>query len=316
MPTVLISGGTGLIGRALTDKLLQRGYEVIILTRNPDQKKANQFSAAIKFAKWDVQNGTIDETVFENTDHIIHLAGAGIADKRWTTTRKKEIAESRVKGSQLIVEVLKNYPNKIKTVVSASAIGWYGGTSSKLPNEKGGLNNPFDENDLPTDDFLGSTCKQWEESINPVKSLGKRLVILRIGIVLSKDGGALKEFLNPLKFGIAAILGSGKQIVSWIDIEDLTNMYISAIENGNWDGVYNAVAPQPVTNKELVLQLAKSRKKFFIPFRVPAFVLKILFGELSIEVLKSAAVSSAKVQAAGFRYRYPTIGEALNKTTG
>ncbi|HMU47239.1 MAG TPA: TIGR01777 family oxidoreductase, partial [Chitinophagaceae bacterium] len=288
MSTVLISGGTGLIGRALTEKLLQRGYEVTILTRNAKQKNIPKFSEKVTFAEWDTDRKIIDATAIENADYIVHLAGAGIADKRWTPKRKKEIVDSRVKSSQLIVESLEKYPNKIKKIISSSAIGWYGSVASGVPEGKGSVRNPFVELDPSADDFLGETCKQWEESILPVAELGKKLVILRTGVVLNPKGGALKEFLRPIKFGIAAILGSGEQIVSWIDIDDLVNMYIVSIENENIQGIYNAVAPQPVTNKELVIQLAKSRKSFFIPFRIPSFLLKTLFGELSIEVLKSS----------------------------
>ncbi|MGB3154499.1 MAG: TIGR01777 family oxidoreductase, partial [Chitinophagaceae bacterium] len=235
-------------------------------------------------------------------------AGAGVADKRWTKKRKQEIVDSRVKSCKLLADSLKTIPNKVKAVVSASAIGWYG-PDPTLPNP-----TPFVEGDPVDDSFLGSTCRQWEESIEPVTQSGKRLVKLRIGIVLSKDGGALKEFIKPLKFGVAAILGSGKQIISWIHINDLVRLFIMAMENETWQGTYNAVAPNPVSNKELTLQLAKSRKKFFIPIHVPTFVLKIMLGEMSVEILKSATVSSKKIQEAGFQYTFPVIKDALTNS--
>ena len=306
MPTVIITGGTGLVGKALGHALLAKGYHIIILTRTlPSTDHSPQSIKGIQYAKWDIESQTIDENAIASADYIIHLAGAGVADKRWTKKRKQEIVDSRVKSCKLLADSLKTIPNKVKAVVSASAIGWYG-PDPTLPNP-----TPFVEGDPVDDSFLGSTCRQWEESIEPVTQSGKRLVKLRIGIVLSKDGGALKEFIKPLKFGVAAILGSGKQIISWIHINDLVRLFIMAMENETWQGTYNAVAPNPVSNKELTLQLAKSRKKFFIPIHVPTFILKIMLGEMSVEILKSATVSSQKVQKAGFQFSFPTIKDAL-----
>ena len=299
MPTILITGGTGLVGKALGQALLNKGYRVIILSRQAGIKSAD---INFTYATWNVEQQTMDKEAFAQADYIIHLAGSGVAEKRWTQNRKQEIVDSRVKSSKLIVESLKTIPNKVKAVVSASAIGWY--LSPGLPR-------PLEETDPPADDFLGQTCKLWEESIDPVTQLGKRLVKLRIGIVLSKDGGALKEFLKPLNFGVAAILGKGKQIISWIHINDLVRMFITAIENEQLTGVYNAVAPNPVSNKELTLALAKRRKKFYIPVHIPSFLLKIMLGEMSIEVLKSSTVSSNKIQQAGFQFMFPEIQEAV-----
>jgi len=309
MPTVIITGGTGLVGKALGHALLAKGYHIIILTRTlPSTDHSPQSIKGIQYAKWDIESQTIDENAIASADYIIHLAGAGVADKRWTKKRKQEIVDSRVKSCKLLADSLKTIPNKVKAVVSASAIGWYG-PDPTLPNP-----TPFVESDPVDDSFLGSTCRQWEESIEPVTQSGKRLVKLRIGIVLSKDGGALKEFIKPLKFGVAAILGSGKQIISWIHINDLVRLFIMAMENETWQGTYNAVAPNPVSNKELTLQLAKSRKKFFIPIHVPTFVLKIMLGEMSVEILKSATVSSKKIQEAGFQYTFPVIKDALTNS--
>lgn len=308
MPTIIITGGTGLIGKALGKALLEKGYRVIILSRKPaDKPIAGNFS----YAAWNVEQQTIDKEAIGAADHIIHLAGAGVADKRWTKKRKQEIISSRVESSKLIVDSLKTIPNNVKAVISASAIGWY---LIPNPSPQGGEGNrlrKFVESDPSANDFLGTTCKQWEESIEPVTGLGKRLVILRIGIVLSKEGGALKEFLKPLRFGIAAILGNGKQIISWIHMDDLVSMFIAAIEDDKLNGVYNAVAPNPVSDKELMIELAKARKKFYIPVKIPSFILKLVLGEMSIEVLKSATVSCEKIQRAGFNFRFPVIGAAL-----
>ena len=256
MATIIITGGTGLIGKELAKALLEKGYHVIILSRRPADK---QITGNLSYANWNVEQQTIDKEAIGAADYIIHMAGAGVADKRWTKKRKQEIISSRVESSKLIVDSLKTISNKIKAVISASAIGWYG------PDSVISDPDPFTENNPADDSFLGNTCKQWEESIEPVTGLGKRLVKLRTGIVLSKKGGALKEFIKPLKFGIAAILGNGKQIISWVHIDDLVSMFIAAIENENINGVYNAVAPNPVSNKELTLQLAKNKRRTAAP---------------------------------------------------
>jgi len=310
MATVLITGGTGLIGSALTNELLNRHYDVIVLTRSPE-KYSN--TSRLSYAKWDIEKQTIDGDAVTKADYIIHLAGEGVADKRWTLKRKRQIAESRIESSALLVKALRENVNNVKAVVSASGIGWYGSQSLTLPGEKGTAKNPFDESDPATEDFLGTTCKDWEASIDPVISFGKRLVKFRTGIVLSKEGGALKEFQKPLRFGIATILGNGKQIMSWIHIDDLVRLYIYAIEMERISGVYNAVAPHPVTNKKLIIQLAKTmRGKFYIPVFVPSFILRAVFGELSIEVLKSAAVSCKKIKGEGYHFLYPSLIAALH----
>ncbi|MEO6253572.1 MAG: TIGR01777 family oxidoreductase [Ferruginibacter sp.] len=297
--TILITGGTGLVGKALTNALLAKGYKVIVLSRNP--KKGSE---DLGYARWDIKKQEIDIAAVQRADHIIHLAGAGVVEKKWTEAYKKEILESRTESSRLIVDTLKNNENKVKTVISASAIGWYG--EDRLPVQ------PFTETDPADDSFLGETCKLWEASIEPVTNQGKRLVKLRIGILLSKDGGALAEFKKPIRFCAAAILGNGKQVVSWVHIDDLCRMFIAAIENEMMQGSYNAVAPAPVTNKTLTLVLAKKRNgKFYVPLHVPAFVLKIMLGQRSLEVLKSTTVSCKKIMDTGFEFNYTNIESAL-----
>lgn len=299
-----------MVGTALSKILIERGYDVIVLTRRiPDEKFQNVNSKfQVRYALWDVAKQTIDKSAVAKADFIIHLAGANVAEKRWTKKRKQEIVDSRVKSGELIVKAVKEIPNNIKAVVSASAIGWYRADNT---NEQ----KPFVETDLPADDFLGKTCQQWEAAIQPVEDLAKRLVILRTGIVLSDEGGAYAEFKKPLKFGVATILGSGKQIISWIHIDDLIRMYIEAIENESLQGVYNAVAPNPVSNKELILEMARQRKRLYLPVYVPAFALKTILGEMSIEVLKSAKVSSEKIQREGFQFLYSNISEVVGCLT-
>ncbi len=301
MPTILITGGTGLVGSALTKALLQKGHRVIILTRNNSRKQPDQ---GICYANWNVEKQEIDVSALQQADHIVHLAGAGVVEKSWTDKYKKEIVASRTESSRLIIDTLKNNNNSVKSVISASAIGWYGPDKEPVV--------PFSESHPADGHFLGETCRLWEESIEPVVALGKRLVKLRTGIVLSNEGGALSEFKKPIRFGIAAILADGKQIVSWIHIDDLCRLFMYAIENEDLQGSYNAVAPQPVSNKTLTLTLAKiMRGKFFIPFHVPAFVLQIMLGQRSIEVLKSATVSCKKILDTGFAFRHNDIETAL-----
>ena len=306
MACVLITGGTGLVGTAVKTLLEAKGYEVILVSRSKMSVKGQ--------AHWDIDAGTIDSKAIAAADYIIHLAGAGVADKRWSTARKQEILDSRTKSSALLVKALQETPNKVKAVISASAIGWYGPDKN---NEDG--NNiaaqGFVETDLSYPDFLGTTCAAWEASIAPVTSPGlqKRLVCLRTGIVLSKNGGALKEFLKPLAVRMAAVLGNGRQMISWIDVRDLAKMFVYAIEHENLSGSYNAVAPSPVSNKTLTKTLASVLYgKFYINTYVPSFILKIMLGEMSIEVLKSTNVSAQKIQDAGFVFDYPEITKSLS----
>jgi uncharacterized protein (TIGR01777 family) len=307
MATVLLTGGTGMIGKAITRSLLEKGYEVIILTRQI--KPGQPTTGTCRYALWSIDDQTIDTAALAAADAIIHLAGEGIADKRLTYKRKQAIINSRVESGRFLVKCLHEKNNKVKVVVSASAIGWYGEDKLKSGD---GKPVPFMETDPAADNFLGQTCLKWEESVAPVVGLGKRLVKLRIGIVLSEKGGALPEFERPLKFGFAAILGNGKQVISWIHIQDLVNLFVTAIENDQYAGAYNAVAPFPVTNKELTLQLARIKTpRFFIRVHVPAFVLKIALGELSTEVLKSATVSDKKLIATGFVFSFLQIRDAL-----
>lgn len=304
MTTVLITGGTGMIGKVLTQALLDRNYKLIILTRELKQQQPK--NSAITYAQWNIKDQTIDKDVIQKADYIIHLAGAGVGDKRWTEKRKKEISDSRVKSAELLWKTCQEIPNKIKAVISASAIGWYG-QDPVIPNP-----TPFREDDPADDSFLGTTCQEWEKTAELFTQLGKRVVRLRTGIVLSEEGGALDEFKKPLKFGIAAILGNGKQVCSWIHIDDLVRLYVTALEDDTMRGAYNAVAPAPVSNKELTIQLARAMKgNFFIPVHVPSFVLKTVIGEMSIEVLKSATVSCDKIHYTGFTFLYPTIEAAL-----
>jgi len=327
MSTITITGGTGLIGTALTHLLIDNGHRVIILSRNAppgnrpvsaDEKVPGEPGSAAAFYSrssgpglqrlhWDPASGYIDVEAIRQADYIVHLAGAGVADHRWTAKRKKVIEESRTNSADLLVNTLRQNANQVKAVISASGIGWYG-PDPVIPNPR-----PFEETDPADKDFLGETCRRWEAAISPVTELGKRLVILRTGLVLSRQGGALAEFRKPIRFGIAPILGSGRQILSWIHIDDLCRLYLESIEREEWSGVYNAVAPNPASNRVFTIELARRLKgRYFVPVFVPSLLLKVIIGEMSVEVLKSATVSAAKTRAAGFQFIYPAVESALD----
>lgn len=303
MATILITGGTGTIGKAVSKFLTAKHHQVIILTRHPRAGTPD-----ISYAAWDPAQQSIDIAELQKADYIINLAGAGVADKRWTQQRKAEIVDSRVQSGALLVKALRENTNKVKAVISMSGIGWYG-----EDNKKSATQPAFSEGDAPDEGFLGQTCVQWEEAIKPVTALNKRLVIFRCGIVLSNDGGALTEFKKPVRAGIAPLFGSGEQVASWIHVDDLCRLYLYALDNEKIQGVYNTVAPQPVTNKNLMLAIARKMKgRFFIPVYVPSFALKLMLGELSIEVLKSATVSCQRIISSGFQFLFPTLDAALD----
>ena len=308
MAVVLISGGTGLVGTNLTRHLIERNFQVIILTRNKNSVSENP---AISYSYWNVEKQILDADVVKKADHIIHLAGAGVMDKSWSADYKKTIVESRTKTAELIIKKLKETDHHVKTFVSASAIGIYGPDPKPLGRKEG-----FIESDLPSHDFLGETCVLWEAASEPVKDLGIRRVVLRQGIVLANEGGAFKEFKSPLKFGIATIFGSGRQVISWIHIDDVCRMFCESIENEFTQDVYNAVAPEPIVQKKFMTILGEKLKdKFFIPMYIPAFILKLILGKRSVEILKSATVSDKKIKATGFTFLYPSTEAALADLT-
>lgn len=303
MPVVLISGGTGLVGSRLARHLLERGYEVIILTRD---RKKNSGDNRLVYSCWDVEKKIIDGQLVRKADYIIHLAGASVIEKKWIAAYRKKIADSRIESAALLLSCLREGSHHVKAFISASGIGWYGNDSASQPKKA------FTETDPPADHFLGDTCVRWEAAADAAADLGLRVVKLRTGIVLSNDGGAYKEFTKPLRYGFATILGSGKQVMSWIHIDDLCRMYAEAVENNSLQGSYNAVAPEPVTQKNMELLIARTLKnRFFSVIYVPAFIIRLLYGKRSIEILKSTTVSCKKIKSAGFTFLYPSIEAAV-----
>ncbi|MBX2965109.1 MAG: TIGR01777 family oxidoreductase [Cyclobacteriaceae bacterium] len=291
---VLITGASGLVGTKLTEMLMQEGIDVIHLGRSAKKKQVPSFI-------WDIQHGVIDEEALKGVDAIVHLAGAGVADKRWTEKRKQEIRESRTRSTQLLVEQLKKTNHQVKTFVSASAIGYYGFEGDEVCTEAS----------KPGSDFLASVVKDWETEIDKVQELNIRTVKIRIGIVLSKRGGALAEMAKPVRWGVGAALGTGKQYMSWIHIEDLCRMFIYALRNEQLQGAYNGVGPYWVTNKELTTAIAKVLKKpLWLP-PIPGFVLNLMLGEMADLVVKGSKVSGRKIVEVGFTYTHPNLEEAL-----
>jgi uncharacterized protein (TIGR01777 family) len=300
MKTIGITGGTGFTGRHIAKLLISKGYEVLIFTRNPAKSKPEPH---ISYALWNPKTNEADYIALQLLDGIIHLAGEGVADKRWTAQRKKAILESRTIGTTFLVKLLQEHAPKCKVFIGASAIGYYGPDRDTAP---------FTEDCKPYDDFLGTTCVQWETASELIQSIMRR-VIIRNGIILGNDGGAFPEFEKPTRFGIFPKLGGGKQILSWIHIDDLAALYVYALEHEYMTGTYNAVAPSPVSQKLLIYTIAHIKNKLPLGIPVPVWILKLMLGEMSIEVLKSTTVSSAKTEASGFVFSYSTIAKAIKQ---
>ncbi len=294
---VLITGGTGMIGQRLTQILQHKGYEVSHLSRS---RKNDQ---PVKTYVWDIQNQEIEPEALQQADYIIHLAGAGVADKRWSESRKKIILKSRTESTRLLHDTLANLgENRLKAFISASAIGIYGSDTGSAE---------IHETSPKSDDFLADVVKKWEAAVDEMKRLNIRTVKLRIGVVMSREGGALPRIVQPIKFGAGAPLGSGQQYVSWIHVEDLCRMFVYALEQQDTEGVYNAVAPRPVTNEQLTRSAARIlHKPLFLP-NVPGFAIRLAFGEMASIVLGGNKVSSKEIQQKGFKFQYPHIDSAL-----
>ncbi|EPR65734.1 TIGR01777 family oxidoreductase [Cyclobacterium qasimii] len=294
MQHILITGGSGLVGASITKRLEAIGKKVAWLSRNPDEHSQKSFF-------WDPKKGDIEEDAIEWADAVIHLAGAGVADKRWTEERKKVILDSRIDSSDLLYKALKKAKKKPQAIVCSSAVGYYGfDTGEKL----------VFEGDPAGDDFLADVVKKWEKATDKFQELNIRTVTFRIGIVLAKEGGALKEMLKP---PVAAPLGSGHQYLSWIFIEDLSRMIEYALENHGVSGIYNAVGPVPVTNKVLTQRAAEYKGKPFVNIGVPSFALKLGLGEMANMVLGGNRVSNEKIEGTGFKFEYGDLNQALKK---
>lgn len=291
---VLITGAGGSVAKVLAKKL-ENEYTVRFLTRT--KKNENDF-------EWNIEKGTIDENVFENISHIIHLAGANISEKRWTDERKKEIISSRVDSAQLILKTLQKKNIQLKSFISASAVGIYGAiTSEKI----------FKEEDEKGNDFLSEVVILWEKAADEFleKGVAERVVKVRIAIVLSESEGALKKMAAPVKFCIGSPIGTGRQYIPWIHIDDLSSVFEYAVKNENIKGAYNTSAPQHTDNENLTKEIAEVLDKpLFMP-NIPGFMMKLMFGELSVALLEGSRTSSEKLQNAGFQFKFPNLKSAL-----
>jgi uncharacterized protein (TIGR01777 family) len=292
MEKVLITGGSGLIGRRLSFLLKSRGYEVRILSRSNNPK--NNYKTFV----WNVSEQYINDSAFEGLTHIIHLAGAGIADKRWSEKRKKEIIASRVASTNLLYNTVKRLKTPLNSFISASATGYYGAVTSETI---------FEEKDKPAKDFLGKVCSLWEDSIFQFNEIKIRTVALRTGIVLSKDGGALKKMKTP----IITSLGNGKQYMPWIHIDDLCELYIKAIEDEQFKGAFNAVSPEHISNLSFSKKISKIFNYPFLALGAPSFILQIVFGEMSTIILNGSRISANKIKQAGFKFKFENLEKAL-----
>ena len=294
---VLVTGATGLIGTELVSLLLQNGISVNYLTTSKN-KIVNELNYNGFY--WSPEKGIIDENCLMEVDSIINLAGANIS-KRWTNSYKQEIIESRLLSSALLFNAIKNNPNQVKQIVSASGTSIYPNSDTVI----------YDENSTQVNNsFLGNVVIKWEESTDKFASLGLKVCKLRTGIVLSSKGGALVEMIKTIKIGLGSSFGSGKQIQTWIHIHDIASLYYFAIKN-NLDGVYNAVSPNPVSNEELTFTIAKVLKKpLFMP-SIPKFIMKLILGEMHELLFENRNLSAKKIIDKGFVFKYKTIDEAL-----
>ena len=297
MAKILITGGSGFVGRAISEAALKQGHQPIWLGREAGEWKG------IKKYKWDIDTSYLDERALEGVDHIIHLAGAGIADKRWTERYKQEIIDSRIKSSALLFDYLSKGKHGVKSLAGASAIGYYGARQSK---------HLFNEEDFPGTDFLAKTCLLWEKSYFPFGSAGIRTVTVRTGLVLGKEGGFYKKMLPFFKLGAGFSLGNGQQYFPWIHVDDLVSIYLYALQNEATCGAYNAVGSELVTNKEVSKRLAQSlHSPFFLP-GAPSFLLNMGLGESAVMLTEGLKISNGKIKQAGFKFQFETVKDAFD----
>jgi uncharacterized protein len=292
---ILITGASGLVGSRLTQMLSAQGHSVSHLSRSAKTGKIPTYV-------WDVAKKYIDPKAFNDIDTIIHLAGAGVADKRWSGKHKKDILESRTHSSQLLYEKLREGNHDVKSFVSASAIGLYGFTLS---------NKLFTESSPAGNDFLAGVVKAWEDEVDQISKLNIRVVKIRIGIVLSEKGGALEQMARPIKLGVGSPLGSGKQYMSWIHIDDLCGLFIKAMDDSKMNGAYNGVTSNPVTNEEMVRTIGKVLHRPILTPNVPAYVLRMVVGEMAQIVVNGSNISSRKAEEAGYEFKFKKLEGAL-----
>ncbi|WP_080054081.1 TIGR01777 family oxidoreductase [Spirosoma aerolatum] len=295
--TVLITGGTGTIGRRLTQLLQAQGYQVALLSHS------TKTLPGLTVYSWDIEKGEIDLKAIQTADHIIHLAGEGIADGRWTDSRKEKILNSRIQSTDLLAKALAENDHRVKSFIGASAIGFYGGDTG---------DRPLTETSEGGSDFLAQVVRAWERSELQIASLGIRTVILRTGVVLTAEGGALPKIAQPIRLGAGAPIGSGQQYIAWIHLDDMCRMYSQALTDTTWQGIYNAVAPNPVTNETLTKSIADVLHRPLILPNIPEFTIKLLYGEMAIVVTGGNYVLNKRIaDETTFTYQYTDLKTAL-----
>lgn len=297
MKTILVTGGSGLLGMHLAPLLKQKGYHLHLLSRTA--KPVKPYDAVFT---WNYKKGKIDKAAFKGVTHIIHLAGAGIADQNWSHYRKKEILESRVNTAALLLDCVKEQSIQLDAFIGGSAIGWYGAYSDSLLHS---------EVEPAASDFMGETCRVWERATDLFENNAKRIVKIRTGVVLANESGALPKMMEPFKYHLGAALGSGKQQIPWIHVDDICRIFAEAVENENYSGPINAVATEECTNKAFSRTLATVLGKSLLPLPVPSFVIKLIFGEMSAVVLEGSRVSNAKLKNLSFKLTFEDLGGAL-----
>ena len=290
---ILIAGGTGFLGKALTVYLLDCGFEVNVLSRG-----RVSHSNIISYYQWDVENGFIDKEAFDGVNAIVNMTGTNMGEKRWTSKRKIEIVESRTKPIELLLSCIRRLGIRIDTFISSSAVGFYGAvTSQKI----------FVETDHSGNDFLASVCRQWEASALSFSDVAKRVVILRKGVVIGKDGGLYKKMVPFAQMGLNIAMGDGSQILPWIDIRDLVKLYYFILTDDRISGIFNAVSTQQITMNDFSrYMLASLNKKSILP-NIPAFLVKLMTGDMSDMMLYGSRVSNQKIIDAGFKFDYPKL---------
>lgn len=298
MTKVLITGGTGMIGSGISRQLTKAGHQVVHLSRSTSS------SSEYSTYSWDVTKGIVDEKAFEGVEVIIHLAGASI-NQRWTVKNKKIIVSSRVKSANLLFDAVHRLKIPLKTFISMSAIGYYGGdTGDQL----------ISESHEPGADFLAETVRKWEEAADQFQSVCP-VTKFRAGVVLSDEGGALPKIAAPVRYFVGAPIGSGKQWMSWIHINDVVQAFCMAVE-GKLSGTFNLVAPNPATNAQLTKSIARTLGRPLILPNVPAFVLQMVMGEMATIVIGGNNVSAKHLESTGFRFNYPELDQALKDLLG
>ena len=298
MAKVLITGGTGLVGTHLSRKLQEMGYEVGILSRT--KRNENKLHTYI----WDYNKNEIDKDAINTSDYIIHLAGVNLGERRWTSNRRQLVFDSRIKSAELIYNNMDKGNNRLMAFITASAIGYYGAIT---------YDKVFSETEPPADDFLGQTCKKWEQVADRFTDIGIRTVKIRTGVVLSKQGGVLPKIIIPIKLGIGSAIGDGNQYFPWIHIDDLCSIYLKAIEDTKMIGAYNAVAPEYITNRQFMETIARNLDKPFWFPKIPAIAIKVILGKMSEMILTGSRISSDKIKNSGFVFRYPNLESALEQ---